>query len=182
VKIFFVTGNENKFNEVRSMLGEMDIERSSVDVDEIQDVEIEPIVKAKAKRACELLKSAVLVEDTGVFINGLNGLPGGLIKWFLKRLGNEGIYNLVGGRDTSAKAVTVAAYCEPGDEPVLFRGELDGEIVLPHGPDDFGWDPIFRPKGHDSTLASLPKEEREGIKMRRIAFNKFREWFRQNRT
>jgi inosine/xanthosine triphosphate pyrophosphatase family protein len=47
----------------------------------------------------------VLVEDTSLCFNALNGLPGVYIKWFLEGIGHEGLNNmLVAYPDKSAYA------------------------------------------------------------------------------
>eukprot|EP00889_Picochlorum_renovo_P007155 jgi/Picre1/34185/NNA_001659.t1 len=72
-------------------------------------------------------------------------LPGPYIKWFLEKLGHEGLNKmLVGFEDTSAYAQCTFAYTPgPEIEPVVFVGRTEGKIVEARGPTAFGWDPIF---------------------------------------
>lgn len=53
-------------------------------------------------------------------------------KWFLEKLGTEGLAKLVDGfADKSAEAVCTFAYSPgPGQEPVLFQGRT--QVSLPH--------------------------------------------------
>ena len=109
------------------------------------------------------------------YLDCINGLPGPLIKWFLKSMGRQGIYELckkMGNNKAIAK--TVVGYSN-GSEIKFFEGELHGEIVTPQG-DNFGWDPIFKPIGHDKTLALMNVEERNAIKMRGQALRKLKEY------
>jgi inosine triphosphate pyrophosphatase len=54
-KLVFVTGNANKLNEVRQILGDtVDIDAESVDVPEVQGT-IEEISKDKCRRAAEIV-------------------------------------------------------------------------------------------------------------------------------
>jgi len=51
----------------------------------------------------------------------------------------------------------------------LFQGVVEGDIVSPRGPRDFGWDPCFQPKGYDLTFAEMPKVEKNKISHRALA-------------
>lgn len=106
-------------------------------------------------------------------------LSGPYVKWFLERLGPEGLYKLLEGwDDKSAQAVCTFAYTSnAGEEVVLFQGITEGNIVLPRGPRDFGWDPCFQPLGYDRTYAELPKIEKNTISHRFRALDKMREFF-----
>jgi inosine/xanthosine triphosphate pyrophosphatase family protein len=54
-------------------------------------------------------------------------------KWFLEKLGHEGINNLLAAYpDKSAQAVCTFAYCEgPGHEPIIFQGRTNVSICYP---------------------------------------------------
>jgi len=39
----------------------------------------------------------LIVEDSSLCFNALKGLPGVYIKWFYKKIGNEGLYTLLDG-------------------------------------------------------------------------------------
>ncbi|QVM11743.1 nucleoside triphosphate pyrophosphohydrolase ham1, variant 2 [Coccidioides posadasii str. Silveira] len=82
----------------------------------------------------------VLTEDTALEFNALGGLPGPYIKWFLEKLGHEGLNKLLYAfEDKSAVAVCTFAFAAgPGEEPILFQGRTDGKIVPARGPAKFG--------------------------------------------
>ncbi len=69
-------------------------------------------------------------------------LSGPYVKWFLAKIGPEGLYNLLQNwEDKSAYALCVFAYSEGiGKEVHIFSGRTDGSIVNPRGTQDFGWD------------------------------------------
>jgi inosine triphosphate pyrophosphatase len=48
------------------------------------------IATEKCRLAALQVGGAVMVEDTGLCFNALQGLPGPYIKWFLDKLGHEG--------------------------------------------------------------------------------------------
>jgi len=39
----------------------------------------------------------VFIEDTSLCYNAMKGLPGPYIKWFFDKVGNEGLYKMLGG-------------------------------------------------------------------------------------
>src|SRR3989339_330772 len=124
--IHFITGNKNKFEEAKEIIN--NLEQLDIDLPEIQSIDPEEIIKAKLSEALKHHKGEFIVDDTSVYLDCLNGLPGPLIKWFLKSLGREGIYNLcekMGNNNATAK--TVIGYTN-GKEIQYFSGELKGTI------------------------------------------------------
>lgn len=179
-KIKFITSNKNKLAELRDILGdELDIQSQSLITQEIQG-SIEEICLDKCRKAANEINGPVLVEDTCLCFNALNGLPGPYIKWFLESLDHQGLNNLLAAySDKSAQAVCTFAYCEgPDHEPLLFQGRNDGKIVPPRGPSNFGWDPIFEYEG--KTYAEMEKVEKNKISHRFLAIQKLKEWLRQH--
>jgi inosine triphosphate pyrophosphatase len=116
----------------------------------------------------EKVDGPVLVEDTCLCFNALKGLPGPYIKWFLEKLGHEGLNNLLMAyEDKSAYALCAFSFSRgPGAEPLTFLGKTPGKIVPARGPTDFGWDPVFQPDGYDQTYAEMAKEEKNKISHR----------------
>lgn len=127
--IVFVTGNSKKLEEFVSILGEnfpRKITNKSIDLPEHQG-EIEDICITKCRTAAEIVQGPVIIEDTCLCFDALNGLPGPYIKWFLDKVGPDGLYAMLAGfENKSAQAVCTFAYCEgkPSDEVLLFQGEL----------------------------------------------------------
>ncbi|EGS20966.1 putative ham1 family protein [Thermochaetoides thermophila DSM 1495] len=174
----FITGNANKLGEVKAILEPaIEVRSQALDLPEIQGSSMEEVTIDKCRRAAELVGGPVLVEDTCLCFNALNGLPGPYIKWFLKSIGHEGLNNLLAAySDKSAKAVCTFAYSAgPGHEPVLFQGITEGKIVPARGPSNFGWDPIFEYEG--KTYAEMEKAEKNKISHRGKALAKLQAWF-----
>ena len=70
------------------------------------------VSQSKCKRASELITGPVIVEDTSLCFNALNGLPGPYIKWFYEAVGNEGLAKMLDGfEDKSAYAQCVLSFC-----------------------------------------------------------------------
>lgn len=69
---------------------------------------------------------------SGLCFNALKGLPGPYIKWFLDKLGPEGLHAMLAGfKDKTAEAVCTFAYSPVEDGEVkLFQGRTQGTIVV----------------------------------------------------
>lgn len=174
MKICFVTSNENKLREAEDILG-LKLEQANIDVREIQSLDVEEVATEKAKEAYKIVKKPVIVEDTGLYIESLNGFPGALIKWVMKSIGNEGICKMV-EEDRKALARTCVCFYD-GSELKVFTGEIKGRISdRPRGESGFGWDAIFIPEGYEETFAELGMDVKNKISMRRIAFIKLKEY------
>mmetsp|Transcript_7565 Transcript_7565/g.14032 ORF Transcript_7565/g.14032 Transcript_7565/m.14032 type:complete len:228 (+) Transcript_7565:227-910(+) len=184
-KLVFATGNQNKLKEVRQILsaGEEDtkfpyqLEALSIDLPELQG-EPDDIAAEKCRIAAEKVGGPVIVEDTCLCFNALKGLPGPYIKWFLTKLGHDGLNKLVQPYDdkTGYALCTFGFSAGPGSEPKIFKGKTDGNIVTARGPTDFGWDPIFEPAGYDKTYAELDKEIKNKISHRYKAVEALRKY------
>ncbi|XP_057489776.1 inosine triphosphate pyrophosphatase isoform X1 [Actinidia eriantha] len=177
--VTFVTGNAKKLEEVRTILGHsIPFHSLKLDLPELQG-EPDEISKEKARLAAKEVNGPVLVEDTCLCFNALKGLPGPYIKWFLQKIGHEGLNNLLMAyEDKSAYALCVFSLAlGPEIEPITFMGKTPGKIVPPRGPNDFGWDPIFQPDGYDQTYAEMPKEEKNKISHRARALAQVRSHF-----
>lgn len=66
-----------------------------LDLPELQG-EPEEISKEKCRLAAKEVGGAVMVEDTSLCFNALGGLPGPYIKWFLEKLGHDGLNRMLG--------------------------------------------------------------------------------------
>lgn len=166
--LYFITGNDHKFEEIHSVL-DGKVEQLKIDLPEIQDFDAHNIIRAKLKEALKHHDGDFIVEDTSLYLEGLNGLPGPLIKWFIERLGRQGIANLAEKQgNTRAIAKTIIGYAH-ADQIHFFEGVLPGTIVSPRGESGFGWDPIFQPDGHPQTFAEMGQDKKNTLSMRKQA-------------
>lgn len=173
--IYFITGNKNKFEEVKYILPE--VEQLDIDLPEIQEIDARVIIRAKLQEALNHHEGEFIVEDTSLYLECLKGLPGPLIKWFLKTVGNEGLVEIAERFGNSkAEARTVVGYAKSHEEVCFFEGVVRGKIVKPRGESNFGWDPIFLPEGYSKTFAEMGIEEKNKLSMRRTAVNKLKEF------
>lgn len=180
----FVTGNQKKLEEVKAILGDslpFALTNQKIDLPELQG-EPDEVSIEKCRLAAAEVGGACIVEDTSLCYNALGGLPGVYCKWFLEKTGHEGLNNLLAAyEDKSAYAQCVFAFTPgPGHEPMVFVGRTDGYIVPARGPTDFGWDPVFLPKGFDQTYAEMSKEVKNSISHRYRSLDKLREYLITN--
>ena len=178
MKILFITGNPNKLREAKEIMSE--IEGCDIDLPEIQELEPKKILEYKLEEAKKYKPNInLMVEDLSLEINGMNGLPGPLIKWFLKSVGKEGVWKLAKmfGNQEAVARLTVG-FCNKDGENKYFEGIVKGKIVEPRGNSDFGWDPIFQPEGYTETYAEMGTGEKNKISHRKIALEKLKEYLK----
>ncbi|EFN51819.1 hypothetical protein CHLNCDRAFT_27549, partial [Chlorella variabilis] len=174
-------GNKKKLEEVVAILEAgrklpFSVQPAAMELPELQG-EPEEIAAEKCRLAADKLQAAaVMVEDTCLCFNALNGLPGPYIKPFLDKLGHDGLNRLLAGfPDKSASAMCSFAFCRgPGSEPVVFVGRTEGRIVPARGKKEFGWDCIFEVEGFGQTYAEMDKDLKNSISHRYRALDKLR--------
>lgn len=172
--LYFITGNKGKLAEVQAVLP--DVEALDIDLPEIQSLDAHEIIKAKLLEAQKHQTGEFIVEDNSLYLEGIKGLPGPLIKWFLKTVGNDGLYKMAEAfGNFNAEAKVVIGYSNSAGEISFFEGRTKGTIVSARGDQGFGWDPIFQPEGYDKTFAEMGVEEKNKFSMRRIAVEELKE-------
>lgn len=172
--IYFITGNKGKLEEAKSILPE--VIALDIDLPEIQEIDAHRVIQAKLEEASKYNDGEFIDEDTSLYFDVLNRLPGPLIKWFMKTLGNDGLYDLVLKMgNNKAVAKTIIGYSDKNGKVEFFEGAIEGEVVEPRG-EGFGWDPIFKPSGFDKTFGEMDSDEKNAISMRKIAFEKLKNY------
>ena len=164
MKITYVTCNEAKILSAKQYLEPLGIEIDNIKLDtvEIQSNSLEEIASYSAKWASNELKCSVLKNDSGLFIDSLNGFPGPYTHYVDDTLNEDAILKLLEEKDNrSASFVEVLAYCEYGSEPITFKSITKGKIALEKsGEYGWSWDFIFIPDGENKTLGCFPDNER----------------------
>ena len=169
--MYFITGNKNKFSEVKKHVPS--IEMKNIDLPEIQEMDAEKIIEEKLEEGIKVLKEPFIVEDTSLSIKALNNYPGALVKWFVKSLSLEDINNILFKyEDKKAIASTTIGYYD-GKQKHFFTGEIKGTIVPRRG-EGFGFDPIFQPIGSNKTFGEMTSEEKNSISHRSKAVKKLK--------
>lgn len=175
MKITFVTGNEHKAQEAAEIFADLvEIEHVSLEIPELRHESVSEVAAGKAAYAYSVLQRPVIADDTGLFIQALNGFPGTCAAYVQKTIGNNGILNLMAGyANRSASFKTGIAYHDANCQK-SFTGSIQGTIVLPRGCNGFGYDPVFEMDG--KTLAEMTGEEKNKISHRAIGLHALRIW------
>ena len=174
MNLHFATSNPNKLRELSELL-EHQLESFPLDLQEIQTTDLQELVKNKLQQAYEHIQAPVIVEDTSLYFEAWNELPGPLVKWFLQNLGLAGMVSALYGFDNkSAHAVCCLGFTNDGKSMHLFEGKVKGSIVEGRGSINFGWDAIFQPAGHQQTFGEMTPEEKHRLSPRGKAAAKFK--------
>ncbi len=176
MRIRFVTSNRNKFQEAEKIGGAYGIELEWIEREylEPQGSDLEKVARMSAEMLAEKINPPFFIEDSGLFIDALNGFPGVYSSYVFKTIGNMGILKLMEGVERrEASFVCVVAYHD-GEQVKTFRGVVKGSISSEiRGDYGFGYDPIFEVNGR--TFAEMG-EEKNMHSHRRIALERFFSW------
>ncbi|MDU6390609.1 MAG: non-canonical purine NTP pyrophosphatase, partial [Pantoea sp.] len=79
MKIRFLSANEHKLTEVRKILEPVGVDVLPISrrIDEIQTENEIALVRDKLTKAFSIIGRPLFVEHTGLYLDGLNGLPAG---------------------------------------------------------------------------------------------------------
>lgn len=173
--VTFVTSNDNKYREVQGVLG-VDLKRKSIELEEIQSMNLKEIVGYKVKQAYKKLHKSVIAEDTGLYVDAWNGFPGPFIKWVKDIVGYDIFPKSIPKNNRGATWVTVYAYYD-GKELVLFEGKTKGSLATKQrGDNGWGFDVLFIPEGQTKTIAELGPESKHKFSARYKALKKLKKY------
>ena len=178
MKILLASNNINKHKELLKIFQESGSKHTLIISKDIPDViedknTIEENAKKKAKECYEVFKSPIISDDSGLFVDALDGQPGvhskryaGLSSTDLEN--NQKLINELNTVDNpSAFFKTVLCYFD-GLNFIISEGVLEGNIVSePRGKNGFGYDPIFEVSG--KTLGEMTLDEKSNISHRKLA-------------
>ncbi len=182
MNIIFVTGNENKINEANVILGEIGYNVEGLFIDGKRPNFVEPqsdslmeVALSKISQTKSMIKNsnpeetAILVEDSGFFINSIGNFPGVFSSFVYDKIGLTGVLKLlINTKDRSAEYRSVSILDINGR---IFHstGVCKGEIAEEEsGNNGFGYDPIFIPlEGNGRTFSQMTIKEKSTISHRR---------------
>lgn len=175
-RVVIATHNPGKLSEMRDLLGPFGIEAVSAGALGLAEPEETGTMFAenaaiKAHAAARVAGLPALADDSGLCVAALDGAPGlfsarwaGPAKDFpaaMARVEREAGRR---GRDRSAYFVSALVVAWPDGHEALFEGRVHGALVWPpRGSEGFGYDPMFRPEGHDLTFGEMSADEKHGI-------------------
>jgi len=176
MKLRFLTKNKHKAAEFQKLFEgtPCEIIPDGTQIEEIQTEDMEALVRDKVVKAFDRVRWPIFVDHTGLHLDLLNRLPGGLTELFWNGLKNPGLAEFVGkSPKPGVTAVTYIGYCD-GRRVYLFKGELRGTIAAePRGDEGFQWDPVFIPDGETQTFAEMGADRKNKLSMRRLAIEEF---------
>ncbi|MGC2485470.1 MAG: RdgB/HAM1 family non-canonical purine NTP pyrophosphatase [Acidimicrobiales bacterium] len=180
------TANEHKAREMRQVLEPLGIgllPRPS-DVDDVEETEAtlegNSLLKARALTLATGL--AAIADDTGLFIDALDGRPGVYSARYAGEHASfednvQKVLHELEGVDSSQRGAhfrSVIALTLPDDTAWWVDGVLDGRILTsPIGGGGFGYDAIFAPTNCERSLAQLGADEKNAISHRGRALRAF---------
>lgn len=84
MRVRFLSGNSHKIAEASAILHPVGVQvvPLKMQVQELQTPDTGAIVRDKAAKACHRVGHPLFVEQTGLFIDRMNGFPGGLTQVF----------------------------------------------------------------------------------------------------
>ena len=139
----------------------------------------------KARSAFRETGLPVIADDSGFFVDELDGAPGVFTadwaetangvrdyaiarKRVLDRLEEKGVKT-----PTSASFRTVIILMISDEEHHVFEGKVDGHFVWPpRGDKGYDMDSVFVPEGDDRTFGEMTTSEKNGFNSRSIALEK----------
>ncbi|OYR42370.1 non-canonical purine NTP pyrophosphatase [Halorubrum sp. Hd13] len=137
----YVTTNPGKVREAERYLPDGSVERLDFDYTEIQADGLGPIAARGAREAYRHAGEPVLVDDAGLFVEGLDGFPGPYSSYVEETLGVERVHEIAAGLDDRRAAFRCTlGYCDgegfaASPDPVD-RGDRDAAAAA--GPDGEG--------------------------------------------
>ncbi len=180
--LIFATNNENKVEEIKSIVGHsfnvVSLKEAGIDIDIPEPYDtLEDNASEKSRTIYKLTGENCFSEDTGLETEALNGEPG--VK--SARYAGEGrsfkdnieklLILLDGIENRKARFRTVISLIINGKEH-LFSGICDGHITQePKGEKGFGYDSIFIPVGDTRTFAEMSVEDKNGFSHRKKAMD-----------
>ncbi|WP_188206343.1 XTP/dITP diphosphatase [Alkalibacillus aidingensis] len=186
--IYIATTNQGKVKEFKQILADLSIEVESLldqfpDMDDVEETgkTFKENAILKAETYSSRYQVPVIADDSGLEVTALDGEPGIYSARYAGEAKNDSknlekvLAKLEEKQATNREAafVCVMAFANPGHDTLTTEGRCEGSITTqPQGDQGFGYDPIFQPKGYESTLAELGPEVKNEISHRRQAINK----------
>lgn len=181
-KVVLSSGNQHKINEIKDILKDLNFEVVSkndigfrdFDVEE-DKITLEGNAFKKAEELHKLVKGIVLADDTGLFVNALNGEPGVYSARYAgvpasdksnRELLLKNLKDVPAEKRTAYFKTVIAIVFEDGRK-VMAEGRVDGKIGYEEkGQNGFGYDSLFIVENTNKTFAEMSEEEKNKISHR----------------
>lgn len=187
MKIVISSSNEGKVREIKEILGDKyevlskkELGFGQVDVEETGTT-LRENAYLKAKFLFDKTGENSLADDTGLFIDALNGEPGIYAARYagehcnFEDNMNKVLRNMKGIPFENRTATFKTSLCliRQDGSVEYYDGECKGRILEKmRGNKGFGYDPIFLPEGYDISMGEMDEDLKNKISHRRNAFRK----------
>jgi XTP/dITP diphosphohydrolase len=148
---------------------------------ELQSSSLRKIAMYALKHISSNKKGSFLVEDSGLFVNALQGFPGPFSSYVLTTISLNGLLRLMQPiQNRKARFESAVAVASPSGQNRVFSGVVQGKIShRVRGREGFGYDPIFVPIGSKKTFGESGLEIKNRQSHRARAFRKFGVWYKK---
>ncbi|MCX8158105.1 MAG: hypothetical protein N3D73_00360 [Candidatus Diapherotrites archaeon] len=177
-ELFFVTGNKHKFQEIKSILKNINLKQIDIKISE-PDLKEEEVALHKAREAFKKIKKPLIVEDTGVYFSAYRNFPGNLAKRVYESIGFKGLIALLKStKNKKGYFKTVICYKDAKREKIFLgkmRVKFLTKIVAKHK-DRLPYEKIAYHEKLKKVICDLKKEEKNKISHRAKAARKLEKW------
>ena len=184
-EIVFVTHNKGKIASASKQLNGVNFKVFEYDLEEPRSDDIKYISKYKVMEAYKLVNKPCISLDCGFWIDALGGFPKAFVNFALGTIGIEGILKLMENKDDRKCRFTECLSYYDGKNLHQFMGKHEGLLSKNAIGNDTKekWSDlwyIFKPFGHDKTLAQMSDDERKNrAKYNDIdAMSEFAKWYK----
>ena len=177
-RVVAATHNAGKLREIRELLaphGVAAIGATELGLGEPDETGLtfRDNAELKAAAAARASGEPALADDSGLCVEALGGAPGvysarwaGQPKDFRAAMSRVEAELRASGAPKPWRAHFISALALAWSDGRIdvFEGRVDGDLVFPpRGTAGFGYDPIFRPDGHERTFGEMSAEEKDGL-------------------
>ncbi len=182
-ELVFATNNTNKVAEIKKVLGDLfevvTLKDAGIDIDIPEPYDtLEENASTKSKTIFEITGKNCFSEDTGLFVDALNGEPGVKSARYAGDKANNKdnieklLFKLNNVEDRKARFRTIISLILNGQEQ-QFEGICEGYILqTPIGEKGFGYDAVFIPDGSQKSFAEMETKEKNMYSHRKKAVSK----------
>ncbi len=190
--IIFSSGNAHKLNEVRNFFEDLNLEILGIKDCNIENFEVEEDrdtlegnAEKKALELFDIVQKPVFSDDTGLFVEALNGEPGVYSARYagedadFKKNRDKMLKEMQGIKFENRKAYfkTVIAYVDIDRKVHFFEGRVDGFISeTEKGDNGFGYDSIFYLPEKNKCFGEMNIDEKSNNSHRVKALKNFKKF------
>jgi XTP/dITP diphosphohydrolase len=194
MEIILSTKNRSKIDQIKALLNELDIQvlslsEAGIEGEAVEDgTTLEENAFKKASFANKQTGKWAIADDTGLFIDALDGKPGiHAARWAGDDLTTEQIRDFtlkklkdVKEENRTATFTTVAVIISPKGEKTVFNGSVKGKILSTPRTEcqpNMPYSALFVPDGQNKVWAEMDVDEENRISHRGQAFRQVRDFF-----